>query len=93
VEEERSVRAKARPPSQAETRARHEDPLRNGSGLERGFMESDGRAASDKMRVGTRFMQKASQIHGRGSGADDGNSAAFKATHFLVTGTVSNEFF
>ena len=55
-------------------------------------MESDGRAAGDEMRVSTRFMQKASQIYGRGSGTNDGNSAAFEAAHIFVIGTVGEKF-
>ena len=44
------------------------------------------------MRVSTRFMQKASQIYGRGSGTNDGNSAAFEAAHIFVIGTVGEKF-
>ena len=40
----------------------------------------------------TGFMQKASQIYGRGSGTNDCNSAAFEAAHIFVIGTVGEKF-
>jgi hypothetical protein len=55
-------------------------------------VESDGWTAGDQMGVGTRLMQKAGQIYGRGSGANDGNSAAFEAAHVFVIGTVGDKF-
>jgi hypothetical protein len=56
------------------------------------FVESDGWTAGDEMGIGTGLMQKAGQIYGRGSGANDGNSAAFEAAQLFVIGTVGEKF-
>jgi hypothetical protein len=66
--------------------------LGDGPGLRRGFVERDGWTAGDEMGIGTRLMQKAGQIYGRGSGANDGNSAAFEAAYVFVMGTVGEKF-